>query len=226
MLEVPEKERDWWNLLSTQSPMSISWKASLDRKRSTYKEYLATNGGLRECVRQLAIWADEKPIPEGFWDGLNEIHPRALMFLAKYGVEYTPALWEEPPAVEPIKGGCFGNAYVLQTMWNKKLRTEKSDLRVDYVEGIAFGRTEPVLHAWNAGQDKARAIDSTWYAAVGWTFYLGLPLRQHSYTRLRKLGYPNGKFHLLLRKDVFERVEEPLARIFSRKKCFANIPPS
>lgn len=217
-MDEPTTERGWWDLLITQTPQSVAQKALFDDDYANIRRYVQSMGGMRDCARFCAEYALQGGLKKGFFDGLNVAHPRALMLIAEYGDEMKPAIWPIPPAIEPRPRACYANSFGYQWGFNKQSRKIKDGVRLDYVEGIAFGgRTSAVLHAWNSIERKI-AVDTSWYAVTGWTFYFGISLSQWQYDRLRNLAYPSGSFHLLFKPDVFPRIEEPLTRILKRRK--------
>jgi hypothetical protein len=212
----PTTERGWWDLLAPQTPESMRWKSQFDRDQATIQEYLRNNHGIKNCVGYCGQEVQKGAIPIEFFGGLQEIHPRALLLLAEHGVEFKPFLWERMDLEEPRPRCCFGNSFFRQYVFNRIAREQKDTLRMSYVEGVALGaRSNPVLHAWNALGDTA--IDWTWYAVTGWSTYLGLPLTERQYQKARRLAYPDGSFHLLLKTDVYPLVEEYLTKIMKRR---------
>jgi hypothetical protein len=194
------------------------WKASFDRYFASFVTYLRNAGGINECMRLCAEYAMQGGIPTGAFEALNDVHPRALLLLAKYGYEFQPFVWETPPPVEPKPGSCFGNADAFQRGCNRGARA-KNELRYSYVEGVAFGgRTDPVLHAWNCIAGTTMAIDTTWYSVTGWTFYIGIPFAEGQYRMLRKLAHPANDHRPLFRPDCFPRIEEPLTRMLQKRQ--------
>lgn len=217
MKPEPSTERGWYNLLATQSVESMGWKAQFDRDYETIRTYVRDAGGLKKCAALCAEYALQGGITKGFFDGLNTVHPRALLLLAKYGVEFRSYSWD--PGAEPTSGACYGNALVQLIIFNQEMRRKKQEARMQYVEGIAFSaRTSAVLHAWNARDDfESTALDWTWYAVAGWSFYLGIPLTQRQHATLRKLAYPKDGFHLLLKEEVFPSIEESLTCMLEKQ---------
>lgn len=228
MSTEPTTERGWWNLLTAQTPESMRWKSEFDRNHATIQEHLRNNYGIKNCVGYCGQQSLERPIPKGFFDGLNEVHPRALLLLAKYGVEFKPFIWQKMDLEEPKPRCCFGNSFYRQYVFNRVARKQKDSLRMSYVEGVGVsGRSNPVLHAWNGLGDMA--IDWTWYSVTGWATYLGLPLTERQYQKARRLAYPDGSFHLLLKTDVFPLVEEYLTKVMKqrpKKQVPKSSPPS
>lgn len=218
-MEEPSTEREWWELFSTQTPHSMKWKGHFDRQYRVVLGYMQEKGGLREVVRTVGKHALEGEPLTGYFDGLSGLHPRAFPLLVEYGVEAKPFIWDKLPFAEPTQRGCYGNSFAYQRIFNRQMRKEGSGTRLTYVEGIALSaRSAPVLHAWNSVAAQAHmAIDWTWYAITGWALYLGLPLTQRQYGRLRHLAYPAGPFHLLLARDVFPLIEKPLTHILERE---------
>jgi hypothetical protein len=219
----PSNERARWDLLNTQTPESAEYKAYLDRHYASLLPYLRDMGGLTACMEFCAKDALNGGITPGYFDSLNDVHPRALLLLAKYGVEFKPYLWAKPPQVEPGEKLCFGNASIYQRFFNLSMRRGKSATRLSYVEGVAFGaHTEAVLHGWNCIADTTMAIDMTWYAVTGWVFYFGIPLAQGQYRMLRKLAHPTSDSRPLFRPDCFARIEEPLTEILEKRRRIAT----
>lgn len=221
---VPTTQRAWWELLQAQTSESAHWKELFDFNRTAIQAYLLEIGSIKKCARMCAEYAMQGGIPDGYFDGLNHVHPHALLMLSKYGVEYKPFLFEKMPWEEPKPRACFENSALQQYIFNRMSRKQTIGDRMNYVEGIALGwRTEPVLHAWNTlvGHKQELAIDWTWYAVSGWTFYLGLPITQHQHARLRKLAYPEGGFHLLLSREVFPRIEDELEKIMLKNRSLS-----
>jgi hypothetical protein len=216
----PTTQRGWWDLLLTQTPESMRWKADFDAELACIRSYLQGIGGMRECVRLCAEYAMQGGLPRGYFDALNNMHPRALMLLAKYGEEFIPPPFNQPPfgGTEPQRKRCFGNATFYQRMVNRMMREESESLRIDYVEGIAFGgSTEAVLHGWNTLYGSRFAVDWTWYAVSGWTLYWGIPFAEGEYRYLRKLAHPQCDHRPLFRSEHFPTIEEPIIRILERR---------
>ena len=220
MRKEPGPQREWWNILSTTTPESARWKGSLDHDHFATKDTIQLNHGIRNVVGWWGQESQDKPIPKGPYDALNVMHPRALLMLAKYGVEFWPFPWKELPFQEPKRHVCHFNSALYQYGHNRVMKESGRASWLSYVEGVAMGGySMPVLHAWNAlGTNTAMAIDWTWYATTGWMFYLGIPLTQSQFERLRDLAYPSGSFHLILKKEVFPAIEEPLLKILKKRK--------
>ena len=217
--DEPRTERGWWDFLLTQTPESAAVKARMDGYYAGAGKLIRDNRSLKNIVGWWGQESHTKPIPKGYFDALNEVHPQALLLLAEYGTEYKPFLWNNLPFEEPKPRSCFGNSARHQYLYNRVMRKESKESRLAYVEGVSLGsHSVPVLHAWNALVGTDMAIDWTWYAVTGWMFYLGIPLTRRQHMRLRKMAYPKGGFHLLLKKDVFPRIEEPLTKILKRGK--------
>ncbi|HEY4501761.1 MAG TPA: hypothetical protein VJJ20_01685 [Candidatus Paceibacterota bacterium] len=220
MKKEPYTQREWWNVLSATTSESAYWKGLLDHDHSATKLQLEKDHGIRNVAGWWGQESQDKPIPEGYYDGLNKLHPRALTMLAKYGVEFWPFPWSELPVKEPKRHGCHFNSAFYQYAHNRVLREQKVEWSLmDYVEGISLGGYSlPVFHAWNTLASRPdMAIDSTWYATSGWMFYFGIAFSQDEFEYLRDLAYPDGRFNLILRKDVFCAIEEPLLQILEAR---------
>lgn len=217
----PETERAWWDLLQMQNPESMVWKIQFDRAHSVIGNHLRDiYGGLRNCIAMCSQYAEGGPIPDGYYDALNGIHPRALRLIAQHGVEFCPLPPSHHPGGEPIPRACYGNAWFQMHLFNQEMRKEGKTSRLTYVEGVALGsRSEPVLHAWNTlGTNGTHAFDWSWYAVTGWTYYIGIPLTEHQHARLRTLAYPDSGFHLLFKTEVFPKIQTQLEAILQRRK--------
>lgn len=217
MLVRPKTEQAWYKLLETNTKEAVAWKARFDARYHDLKTWLREIGGLQEYVRCCAEYALQGGLPEGFSDGLNSIHPRALMLIAKFGEEYTGLSWKS--GIEPEKGGCFANARMQQFICNR--HSFSTTRRMYYVEGVGFGgRTAPVHHAWNAYTNHATALDWTWHSVASWCLYFGIPLTQGQFRLLRQRAYPGGKtFHLLFSQKVFPPIEEMLTTMLEERRA-------
>ena len=221
MESKPVIESEWWDLLQTQSMEAVEQKYKFDCTYTLVKNWLEECSGLKECIRLCAEYALQGGIPKGFMDGLNDMHPRALLLLSKYGVEFQPYVWEQkPPWGEPVPRSCFGNSFKQQYYFNRSSQERAWDARMSYVEGVGCGApTDAVLHAWNGLHGKNDvAFDYTWYAVTGWAFYFGLHFNEYEYALLRTKAYPDGSFHLLFSHKAFPHIEELATRILQRRE--------
>lgn len=222
MSQTLETERDIWNFYC--SVESVGEKAYLDRVHSI----------LKECLREISFrewvlkWAEiargGESFPKRTYGYLNQVHPEAFQMIGRYGIEYAPMLWNEPPVWgEPKPRSCYGNAFELMRSINHANKRLRKPTRLLYVEGIAWGAAvNPMLHAWNANrmENGQYAFDWTFYATTGWALYLGIPLTEPEYARARKIAYPpDGKrFHLLFKKETFPNVRGYLIDVLEKRK--------
>ncbi len=225
---MPTTERGWWDLLSTQTPESMRWKAEYDRGYAQAQEFLRAKGGIKNCVDQLGkeVLKGHQMPKAGFFEPLRHAHPRALLLLAKYGVEFKPQPWQQKPPFEPTPHRCYRNAFLYQHHYNNDARYKNNSKRLWYVEGVAV-RSKPVLHAWNALDDKA--VDSSWYAFTGWSSYFGLRLTEREYKKARRLAGHIGNTHvLLLQESIFPLVENYLTEVLRKRaeQLQKTSPPS
>jgi hypothetical protein len=210
-------ERDWYNLLTEQTPESAKIKAELDHNYSVIDGYIKKAGGMHTYIALCGEHMLQGESAEGFFENLNDMHPRALLLLAKYGHPFR-SLSHDFEA-EPGPGACFANAVIQMRVHNYMQRKQKALGRMLYVEGVAFGGGgRAIHHAWNTSTEVDHmAMDWTWYALAGWSFYFGISLTQRQHAVLRSLAYPNGKLHLLFLRDVFPRIEQALTAMLERR---------
>ncbi len=218
MLARPQSQQAWHGLLAVNTKESMAWKGQFDTRYAAIRTWLHEMGGLKQYVTFCAEHVLQGGISEGFSDGVNNIHPRAVVFIAKHGEEYTGVSWDADGA-EPDKGACFGNARIQQLILNNRARADGLPERMLYVEGVALGAwSNPVHHAWNAlTKYPDVAFDWTWHSMASWCFYFGIPLSQNQHSSLRKLAYPDGGFHLLFSTKVFPRIEKKLTGILDAR---------
>ena len=218
MYQQYKTEREWFEILLTNTPESMKIKWRLDNNHHVIRNHFAETGGLRSCVRQAADAFSVEPQTDEFCERLKEVHPKALHMLAKHGIEYWPFLWQERPSVEPRLGACYPNAYRHMYANNLVSRERGSDLRMVYVEGIGVA-SRMILHAWNALDVHCdMAIDITWYAMTGWYFYLGIPLTEDEFKKAQRLVYGDKEYCQLFSRSAYPKIESYLEDLLSARK--------
>jgi hypothetical protein len=152
---------------------------------------------------------------------LAKVHPRALRFIAKHGIDYRPFSWRklkpETLKIQPISRGCHLNSHYMMRI-HCEIRSPRSHWV--YVEGVALGPIVfPMLHAWNAvGIRGTVARDWTFYSGTQWTRYLGIPLTSEEHEKCRRLAHPRKPmYHLLLDKPHFPKIESYLKDLIAER---------
>lgn len=151
---------------------------------------------------------------------LRDVHPRAFQLLEKYGQDYRPKFWHRPPPIEPEKGKCFKNAWVLMSVAETRRNNgRKNALQAVYVEGVTLGLCLPMLHAWNARSiDRGTAVDWTLYALCPWNRYLGIPLTSEEHKIAMRCMFPHEPaIGPMLHQKNFVRVESYLQEVCSQR---------
>jgi hypothetical protein len=185
-----------------------------------------------ESVRDLVASGKQFMVDSAYEDHkgrkwLNDMHPDAFDFLARYGQDYRPFRWTSWPEFGlgiPEAGSCFVNSGRLMRAFNRSKRGSSVDAfpkwkaRADavYVEGLCLGAISlPMLHAWNAiGVAGKVAFDWTHAAACSWDRYFGFPLTETEYGELsetlsdKPLRYTN-----IFERTKFPRIRERLCEI-------------
>lgn len=168
---------------------------------------------------------------KSFMSNLDFMHPDALDFIRRFGIDYTPRLWRRPPHIEPKPRVCFFNATIWMYAHNlnrqKPKYIEEKWPEMTYVEGLVYGPTvrAPMLHAWNGFNPcDGDAVDFTFYQDCGWKRYLGIAFSQTEWVEICKVmdstaTAEDPKPQLLFRKENFTpEVRKKTEEILSRRK--------